>query len=103
MRQVEAGIFKLAGERIVGIGVLPCADEAGQAIQSFRIEGKHFADFARGGFSAIGDHIRGHRCAEFSVTFIDILNGTFTLVAAREIQIDVRPFAAFLRKKTLKK
>src|SRR5215475_10105186 len=36
----------------------------------------------------------------FSITLIDILNGTFALIAAGKIKIDVRPFAALFGKKT---
>src|ERR1700746_3696892 len=72
-------------------------------MQGFRVEGKHFADFARSGFTAIGDDVGGHGGAKSSVAFVNVLNGAFALVAAGQIEIDVRPFAAFCRKKTFEK
>ena len=74
--------------------VFPGADEAGEAIQGFRIERQSLADFARGRAAAIGDDVGGHGRAQFSVAFVDILNGALALVAAGQIEIDVRPFAA---------
>src|SRR6185437_13114203 len=51
----------------------------------------------------IGDNVCRHGRAQFSVALVDILNGAFALIAARQIEIDVRPFAALLGEKPLKK
>ena len=88
-------------ERVVGIAVFPRAHEAGEAIERFRIERERLADFARGRASAIGDDVRGHGRAQFSVALVDVLNGALALVAAGQIEIDVRPFAALFGKKSL--
>ncbi len=63
---------------------------------------KTFADVAHGGASAIGDDIGGHGGAELSVALVDVLYGALALIAAGEIEIDVRPFAALFREESLK-
>jgi hypothetical protein len=40
---------------------------------------------------------------ELSVALVNVLNGPFTLVAAGQVQIDVRPFTALFGKKALEK
>ena len=51
--------------------------------------------------SAIGDDVCGHRRAQLAVTLIHILNRALALVAAGQIEIDVRPLAALLREEAL--
>ena len=68
-----------------------------------RIEAQNFAGFARRRPSAIGDDVCRHRGAARSISLVDILNGAFALIAARKIQIDIGPFAAFFGKKTFEK
>src|SRR5437879_2289778 len=58
--EVQTCILKLPRERVLGIRVFPGAHETGQAVQSFRVEGKDFSNFASGGLAAIGDDVRGH-------------------------------------------
>ena len=103
MSRIEAGIVKLAGERVVCIFIFPGAHQAGQAIERFRLEGQSFADFARRRTPAIGDHVGGHGRAQFSVAFVDVLNGAFALISAGQIEIDIGPFAALFGKKSLEK
>ena len=100
---VEAGYAELRFERVVIIFVFKMADEAGQTIQRFRIEAQHFADFARCGLAAIRDDIGGHRRAQRAVSLVDVLNGAFALIAAGQIEIDIRPFATFFGKKSFEK
>ena len=52
--------------------------------------------------SSIRDDVRRHGRAQLSITLIDILNRLLALIAAGQIEIDVRPFAALFRKKSLK-
>ena len=73
--------------------------EAGERVF---IEAKHLAHFARGGTSAIGADVGGHGRAALAVTFVDILNNFFALIAAGKIEIDVGPLAAFFGEKALK-
>ena len=46
--------------------------------------------------------VRRHRGAEFSVAFVDVLDHAFAFIAAGQIQIDVRPLAAFFGKEAFK-
>src|SRR5207245_3122256 len=62
---------------------------------------EYFADFARRRTPAISDHVCGHRRAKLAVTLVNVLNRPLALVAARQIEIDVGPFAALFGKKTL--
>src|SRR5438552_3355176 len=64
------------------------------------VETQHLAYFARGRATAISDDIGSHCRAQSAVSFVDVLNGSFTLVAAGQIQIYVRPLATFFREKT---
>ena len=50
---------------------------------------------------AIRDHVGRHRRAQLAVALVDILNGALALIAAGQIQIDIRPLAALFRKKPL--
>ena len=101
MAHIEAGFAELRFERVGFVLVFPMADEARQPIQRRRIEAQHFADFARGGPAAIGDDIGGHGGAELAVALVDVLNGALALIAAGQIEIDVRPLAALFGKKSL--
>src|SRR5262245_29363194 len=100
LAQVESGILKLPGERVFRIGVLPSAYQAGKLVECFWIERKHFADFARRRFSTIGDDIGAHGSAQFSIALINILDSAFALIAAGQIEVNVRPFAALLGEET---
>src|ERR1700687_3720935 len=100
--EVEAGIVKLAGQGVLRIRILPGANEAGEAIQRFGIQCKDLANFAGSRLAAIGDYICRHRGPEFSVALVNVLDCAFPLVTAREVQIDIRPFAALFGKKPFK-
>src|ERR1700733_11610133 len=101
MIQIEASIAKMIFHRVGGIFVFPRTDQARKPPECFWIERKCFADFARRRFPAIRNDIRGHRRAVTPIALIHVLNCALALIAAREIEIDVGPFAALLRQKTL--
>ena len=98
--QIESRIFELTCGRVLRIFPLPRVDQARQTSQRFVIKAQHLANFARSRSPTISNHVRSHRGAQFSITFIDILNRALALIAAGQIKIDVRPFAALFRKKT---
>src|ERR1041384_3214754 len=75
-------------------------DQAGQTAERFLVEIESLADFARRRAPAISDAVGGHRRAQFAVALANILNCPCALVATRQIEIDVGPFAAFLGKKS---
>ena len=67
-----------------------------ETVQNIRGKIQRFADLARRAASAISDDVRGHGRAVFAVTPINFLDDAFAPIAARQIEIDVRPaFAAF--------
>src|SRR5205809_7023199 len=65
-------------------------------IQSIRRQVQRLADLPRRASSAIRDYIRGHGRAVFAVTPVNFLDHTLAAVAARQIEVDIRPaFSAF--------
>ena len=100
MLEVETRVAELAGQRVAGVSVFPRSHEGGQAIERFRIERQGLADFACGRAAAIADDVRGHGRTQFSIAFVDILNGALPLVAAREVEVNVRPLAALFGQKS---
>src|SRR5205807_4103966 len=99
--QVQSRIFKLALSRVLRIFPLPRVHQTRQTSERLIIKAESLADFACCRSPSIRDDVRCHCCAKFSVALINILNRAFALIAARQIEIDVRPFAAFLGKKSL--
>src|SRR6266566_1766385 len=79
----------------------PGVHQARQLVQSLAIEAQHFSYFARRRTATVGNHVRGHRCAQLPVTPVHVLNCFFTLIATRQIKVDVGPLAALLGKKAL--
>ena len=94
--RIEPRIAKLPLERVVRVLVFPRAHQARQAVERFRIERKRLANFARRRTPAIGDDVRRHRRAQFSVALVHILNRALALISTWQIEIDVRPLAALL-------
>ena len=70
-----------------------------QTPQCLFIKAERFANFARCQTPAICNHVRGHRRAKLAVAFVNVLNRALTLIAARQIEIDVRPLTALFGKK----
>ena len=58
-------------------------------------------DLACGAAAAVGDDIRGHRRAALAVPLVNVLDDALAPVAARQIEIDVRPLAALLGEEPL--
>src|SRR6185503_10716214 len=101
LAQVQTRIAKLSLARVVWIFPFPRVNESGESCQCFVVEVEHLADFTCSRAPAISDNVRGHGRAEFSIALVNVLNRLLTLIAARQIEIDVRPLASFLRKKAL--
>ena len=76
--------------------------QPGKPAQCLVIKAERFANFARRRSATISDDVCRHRRAEFSVALVNILNRALALIAARQIEIDVRPLAALFRKKAFK-
>ncbi len=103
MLDVEAGIAAMALKAIAIVFEFPSVHQIGESPERFEIKRKRLPNFARRRAPAICDHVRRHRCAEPSIALVNILNGALSLVAARQIKINVRPFVTFLGKKSLEK
>ncbi len=93
MIQVETGIVEAAVESVIGIAIFPGRNRCGNLVQSFRIESHRLAHFAGSHAIAIGDDVGGHGGPAFAVELIDVLDHTFALVAAGQVDINVGPLA----------
>src|ERR1700738_3865136 len=76
-------------------------NQARQTAQRLFIKPERLPNLTRGRTPAVSDHVGGHRGPQFPVALVDILNGPLPLISAGQIEIDVRPLAAFFRKKAL--
>src|SRR5207244_488066 len=86
---------------IFGIVPFPRPHQAREAAQSVLIKTQRLTDLARRGATPIGNDVGSHGGAALSITLVNILDGALALIAAGQIEIDIRPFAALLGKKTL--
>src|SRR6266481_10032752 len=102
MIQVEAHLLKMIFEVIRRTAPFAAVHYARKLVESLLIEPKRFAHFARSGTVPIGDDVRCHRGTKLAVALIYILNRLLSLVSARQIEIDIRPLAAFFREKPFK-
>ena len=96
--KIEPSIAESAVEFVVLIAEFPGGNRGGNFVQSFRIELQRLAHFPCGHAIAISNDIGSHGCAALAVAPVDILNDFFTLVAARQVDTDVRPLAALFGK-----
>ncbi len=101
LREIKPRAFEVGFKIVVRPAPLPAFDQRRQPVERRHIESEHLADFLCRGTPAIGTDIRGHRRAAFAVAQIHVLNCFFPLVAARKIQVNIRPFPALFRQKAL--
>ena len=99
--QVQVGVAEMPFGRIAGVLPFPRPHQARQAIQRHHLKSQRFAHLARRRLPAIGNHIGRHGRAQLAVALVDILNGALPLLAAGQVQVDIRPLAALLRQKAL--
>src|SRR5438445_3490787 len=91
---VADGEPRLARAMLQGIvvgGELELREQLREAVQLLLRQPEDLADLARGGASPVRDHVGGHRRTRRAVALVDVLDHLLALVAAREIEIDVRP------------
>ena len=94
MRLRQTGLLDLRRE-IESVRKIAVRKEMRKTVENVRRKIERLADLARRAPSAIGDHVRGHGRAMFAVTPINFLDHAFAPIAARQIEIDIRPaFAA---------
>ena len=101
MSERQTDGLQIAAERLVRIGELEMIHHLGESIDRIVIERERLADFTGGAAAAIGDHVGGHRCTKPAVFLVYVLDDALPAIAARKIEIDVGPFAAFLGEKPL--
>src|SRR5689334_2970019 len=99
--EIETGVTKLPLAGIFRVLPFPGMDQAGETGQRVVVKAQHFADLSRRRAAAISNHVSRHRRAQFSVAAVDVLNRLLSLFTARQVEIDVRPFASLFGKKTL--
>ena len=95
------GFRYVAAERVVRIGELEVVHHLRQPIDLVFAKRERLADFTRRAAAAIGDDVGGHRRAQPAVFLVDVLDDALATIAARQIEIDVGPFAALLRQEAL--
>src|SRR5215471_7240383 len=101
MVEVESGIAETAVQRVVLVTEFPGSDGGRNFRERFGIKSQGLAHFPCSHPVAIGDDIRSHGGAAFSVLLVEILDDLFALVAAGQIEVDVGPFPALFGEKAL--
>ncbi len=101
MGEIESRIAQATVEGIVFVAEFPGRDRRRDPLQGVGVEAERLAHLARRHAVAIGDDIGRHRRPTLTVALVEILDHALTLVAARQIEIDIRPLASFFGKKTL--
>src|SRR5215469_1653856 len=84
------------------VGKIAAGKQVREPVDDARRKIECLADLADRAASAIGDHIRGHGRAVFTVTAINFLDHRFPAIAAGQIEIDIWPAFAALVEKTFK-
>src|SRR5256885_4388250 len=95
MRFRQTGLLDLSAQ-VERMREIAAGEQVGEAVENVRRKIQRLADLARGAPAAISDDVRGHGGAMFAVTPIHFLDYALAPIAARQIEIDVRPaFPAF--------
>ena len=98
---IDAAGLQLQRQVVGGVAELEAPQQLRQAVDLFEREAERLADLAHGAARAVGDDVGGHRRAARAVALVDVLDDALALVAARQVDVDVRPLAALLRQKAL--
>ncbi len=101
---IEAGGAELGHERLgvaAGEVVGEAAELAGELVDLFGGVAERLGHLAGGRAVAVGDDVGGHRRAVRAVAPVDVLDDPFALVARGQVEVDVRPLAAFLGEEAL--
>ena len=99
--KVDADFAEVALESLFRIDELEVVHHLREPIDLLRFDRQHLSHFARGAPPAVGNDVGRHRRAELSVLLVDVLDDLLAAVSAREIDVDVRPLAAFLGEEPL--
>src|SRR3982751_6462869 len=115
MMNLEADLAKIPVERLLGIHPLEMVHDLCEPIDLRRFERQHLSDFPGRTAAAVGDDVGRHRNTwpdwrragltgvsdAAAILGIQMLNRALAAIAAREIEIDVRPFAALFGQEAL--
>ena len=99
--EIAAGLDHPLAQRVGRIDELELIHHLRETIDLRRVDAERLPDFARRALAAIGDDVGRHRRPEPAVFLVDVLNHPLAAIAARQIEVDVGPFAALFRKKAL--
>ncbi len=99
--RIAAGLGQMLRQELFRVLIAPVGDELGQPIAHVGREPERLPDLARRAPAAIRDHVGGHPGAEPPVAPVDVLNDRLAPLAARQIEIDVRPLPARLAQEPL--
>jgi hypothetical protein len=99
--RIAAGVLHPPPQRVGRIDELELVHHFREAVHLHWIDAERFSHFARRAAPAIRDDVRRHRRPELAILLIDVLNHLLAPVTARQIEIDVGPFATLLRQKPL--
>ena len=83
-------------ECLVRIDKLEVVHRLREPVDLFGVDRQRHADITRGAAAAVRDDIGGHGRAKAAVLLVHVLNDALATVAARQVEVDVGPFAAFL-------
>ena len=97
----HADFGELLRQGVGGIDELELVHHLGQAIDLAFVQVERLPHFARRALAAIGDDVGGHRRAVLPVLLVDVLDHALAPIAARQVEIDVGPLAAFFRQEAL--
>src|SRR5271167_468409 len=93
MPDIKTCIVKRMCHRVCLASPLPMTDKARKPAERFLIAAQCFANLACCGLATISNDVRRHGCTKFTIALIDVLNGLFTFVFGREIEVDIWPFS----------
>ncbi len=102
-RRIDAHRVEVRGQRLVPVlrAPLEVGHHLREPVDLLRLDAERLPHFPRRAAAAIGDHVGGHRRAVLAVLLVDVLDDALAPVAARQIEIDVRPLAALLGQEPL--
>jgi len=101
MRRIAPGLGQVLGEHVLRVLIAPARGQAGQPVLEVAGQAERLADFAGRATTTIGDHVGGHAGGVPPVAPVDVLDDRLPPLAARQVEVDVRPLAAGLGEEPL--
>ena len=98
---IEPGARQTGLQIVVGVDPLVASHVLGEAVDLLDIHPEDLADLTRSALLPISDDVGRHRSAARTVALVDVLDGSLAAIAARQVEVDVRPLAALLGEEAL--